>query len=158
MKTKRSSVIGRLAGITIVLALFAGTAGEVQAQKGVGAAKLLELSGRSITPKREPSNSKSMSCAKCKDVWVTKADKEMKGFGSKTLVAHDTPTIKVAKHLCGGCGSEWATVGEGKGRHLVASHTCTSCAAESLACCNTKKDSTVATKGMEKDITVAPLK
>lgn len=158
MKTERNRTMGRWAGMIIVLALFAGTASDVKAQKGAGAAKLLELNSRSVTPKTEPNDSKPMSCSKCKDVWVTQADKEMKGFGAKTLVSQGTPTIKVAKHLCGGCGSDWATVGEGKARHVVAAHKCTSCAAESLACCNTKKGSDLATKGMEKKFEIAPLK
>ncbi len=158
MKTTHNNTMVRLAGTIIVLALFVGTAGEVRAQKGVLAAKLLEFSGRSVAPKTDPNNSKPMSCSKCKDVFVTQADKEMKGFGAKTLASHGTPTIKVAKHLCGGCGRDRAAVGAGKGKEVPAIHTCTSCSAESLACCGTKKGSDVTTKGMEKKFEIAPLK
>ena len=71
MKTTRINSAVRFTGLLIALALFAGVAGaargqEIGSAKG-GATKLLQLSGRLVTPKSEPSDYKPMSCAKCKD-------------------------------------------------------------------------------------------
>lgn len=152
MKTTRIDTAARFTGLAIALALFAGVAGEVKAQdmKGAGARKLLELSGRSVSPKAEPSDYKPMSCAMCKDQFSKRVDWTARGANK--------PTIVVAQHLCDGCGVDWTTSGHGKTKVAVANHKCTSCGAESLACCNTKKGSNVATKGMEKKFEVAPLK
>jgi len=67
-------------------------------------------------------------------------------------------TARVPKHLCEGCGTDWATTGTGKAKLAVANHKCSSCGAETLACCSSKGAGAVATKGMEKKIEVAPLK
>jgi hypothetical protein len=152
MKTKRINAAARFTGLAVGLALFAGVAGEVKAEdmKGAGARKLLELNGRVVTPKAEASDYKAMSCPMCKDTVVAIADRDPRGLGAKTLMARGAPTTLVAKHLCDGCGVEWTTSGHGKTKVAVATHKCTGCGAESLACCNMKKDSTVATKGMEK--------
>ena len=74
MKTRPSNVSARLTGVTITLALFASmatavNAGEIQTGKG-GATKLIELSGRLVTPKSEPGDAKPMSCAKCRNEFV----------------------------------------------------------------------------------------
>jgi hypothetical protein len=151
MKTTRINTAARFTGLAIALAFFAGVAGEVRAQeKGDGAKKLLQLSGRSITPKPEPSDYKPMSCAMCKDALSKRVDWTARGANK--------PTIVVAQHLCDGCGVDWTTSGHGKAKVAVATHKCTSCGAESLACCSTSKSGVAATKGMEKKFEVAPVK
>lgn len=157
MKVNSITTLARFAGMTIALALFAGVT-EVKAQemgsaKG-GGIKLLELSGRQVTPKSEASASKSsdakpMSCAKCTDELSTRVDLSARGANK--------PAITVTTHLCDGCGTDWNVVGHGKAKASVASHKCTSCGADSLACCNTNSGGT-ATKGMEKKFEVAPIK
>ena len=155
--------MARLTGITAALALFAGVAsglraGEIPTGKG-GATKLLQLSGSLVTPRFEPSDYKPMSCAKCKDTTLALRDIEpTKGAGAKAQLARGIPTRLVAIHECEGCGNKWVITGHGKGKQAIASHKCTGCGAESLACCNTKKGSDVATKGMEKKFDVAPFK
>jgi hypothetical protein len=67
-------------------------------------------------------------------------------------------TKSVSRHGCEGCGTDWKVVGHGKAKVSVASHKCTCCGEASLACCNTSKAATVATKGMDKKFEVAPLK
>lgn len=160
MKTTHINTTARLAGITIALALFVGVAGEVKAGgDGKGAIRLLELSRRAQpAPAPAVSEFKQMSCPKCKDILTTQPDVTSRGLGARSLVAGGVPTQTVARHLCDGCGVDWTISGHGKAKVAVANHKCTSCGAESLACCNTTKGSTVATKGMEKKFQVAPLK
>ena len=162
MKVRRINTLARWIGRTIALALIAGVAigvkaGEIPTGKG-GATKLLQLSGSSVTPKSEPSDYQAMSCAKCKDSTVAVTDTDSKGAGARTLVQGGAPTKLVTRHLCEGCANEWVVKGHGKAKQAIASHKCTSCGEASLACCNTKKGSNVATKGMEKKFEVAPLK
>ena len=154
MKTNRINTLARLCGLTIALAMFGGAAGtmragEIPTAKG-GASRLLEITGRSVTPKFEPSDRKPMSCAMCKDEYVTRIDRTARGASK--------PTLLVANHLCGGCGNEWVESGHGKAKTSTSVHKCTSCGAESMACCSTSKSAVAATKGMEKKFEVAPMK
>ena len=154
MKTNRINKVARLCGLTIGLALLSGTstglrAGDIPTGKG-GATKLLEVSGRLVTPRSESAVRNPMSCAKCKDQFVRRVDWTARGANK--------PTITVANHLCGGCGNELVVSGHGKAKTTTAVHTCTSCGAESLACCSTSKSGVAATKGMEKKFEVAPVK
>jgi hypothetical protein len=154
MKTKRINKLARLCGLTVGLALLGGAssglkAGEIQTGKG-GATRLLELSGRQVTPKIESAARNPMPCGMCKDEYVTRTDSTARGANK--------PAITVATHLCGGCGNEWVVSGHGKAKITTAVHTCTSCGAESLACCYTSKSDVVATKGMEKKFEIAPVK
>ena len=162
MKAIRINTMARLTGITIAVALFVSVAGELKAQekgsaKG-GGIKLLQLSGSKAVLPAAPSDYKPMSCGKCKDTTVVVTDTETKGAGAKHLVFGGLPTTIASKHLCDGCGNSWVNTGHGKAKQAVASHNCTSCGEASLACCNTSKASTVATKGMERKFEVAPLK
>jgi hypothetical protein len=154
MKTNRINTLARLCGLTIGFAMLGGassvlTAGEIPTGKG-GATRLLELSGRLVTPKVELAGVGPMSCGRCKNEYVTRTDWTARGANK--------PTITVASHLCGGCGNEWVVSGHGKAKISTAAHTCTSCGAESLACCSTSKSGVAATKGMEKKFEVAPVK
>lgn len=157
MKANHINTVARFSGLFIALALFAGVAGEARAQEK-GATTLLRLSGKLVEPKAGAGDYKPMSCAKCTATVVAVTDLDSRGLGARTLMARGTPTRLVPKHLCDGCGVEWSTVGVGKAKHDVATHKCTSCGAESLACCSIKKGSETATKGMEKNFEIAPLK
>lgn len=153
MKTNRIGKTARLTGITVVLVLFAGLTSEVRAQNGAkgGGSKLMALSsGPAIPAVSAGTVTKPMACSKCKEEFSRRVDLTARGANK--------PTIFVAKHLCEGCGNEWSVVGHGKAKVSVANHKCTSCGAEIVTCCNTKKTSDVATKGMEKKFEVAPLK
>lgn len=99
----------------------------------------------------------SMACAKCKDTWVAQADTNSKGLGARTLMGQTTRFV--SQHLCVGCSTDLAAAGTGKAKHTVATHKCSSCGAENLACCSAKAaGAAVATKGMEKQVEIAPLK
>ncbi len=154
MKTNLNNTLARVTGFGLAVAFLAGTAGfltasEVPTAKG-GASRLMELTGRPVTPKSEAGNYKPMSCAKCKDEYVRRVDWTARGANK--------PTVIVANHLCDGCGNEWVVSGHGKAKTSAAVHKCTSCGAESLACCSTSKSGVTATKGMEKKFEVAPVK
>jgi len=164
MKTTRINKTARLTGITIAVAMFAGLA---QAQykptgdDGITASPRLRqmLNERNRVPATQPAPSdyKPMSCAKCKDVWVSSVDSFAKP--AKVMMSGFKPTVTTAKHLCNGCDTRITVTGLSKAtRRNVALHKCSSCGAETLACCNTKKGSEVTTKGMEKKFEVAPLK
>lgn len=164
MKTSRGNRLHRLGGCIVVMALFAGLAGELKGQdlettKGAGARRLLELNRKYPKPAPAESDYQPMSCPKCKDfTWTVKDNEPTKGAAARAQLAGGVPTKLVSSHLCKGCGTEWKSTGHGRTKVTVAIHKCTSCGSEDAACCNTKKGSTVATKGMEKDVKVAPLK
>lgn len=86
----------------------------------------------------------AMVCAKCKNVSVTRVEKE-----------RGREFLKVGtKHACAGCSSEVEVVGMGdRGpdkQHLTAvKHVCKSCGDDSAFCCATKPGADK-TKGMEK--------
>ena len=160
MKTYSINRLARLTGITVAIALLTGIAGSVQAQyraigdDGITASpktrQLLDDYKRNHTPAAAPVDIPQMACPKCKDKVAKKIDWTARGANKSTIL--------VATHLCDGCGTEWNVVGHGKAKVAVAAHKCTGCGAESLACCDTSKTSTVATKGMERKFEVAPLK
>lgn len=160
MKINRINRLARLTGMTIAIAMLTGIAGSVQAQyKATGddgitaspkARQFLDEYKRNHTTAAAPAEIPQMACPKCKDKVAKKIDWTARGANK--------PTILVTTHLCDGCGTDWNVVGHGKAKVSVAAHKCTGCGAESLACCNTSKTSTVATKGMEKKFEVAPLK
>jgi hypothetical protein len=98
----------------------------------------------------------TMACPKCKDAWVEQTDRGSRGFaGAKALTGQTTKLV--AHHLCDGCSTEWSIAGTGRGKHSVATHKCTGCGAENLVCCG-QKGGNIATKGMEQQPQVAPLK
>lgn len=158
---KTTNIIAALAG----LALFS-FAGSVQAQykptgdDGITASPRLRQQlddwHRNHSPAPTPAEIPQMACPKCKDKVTSRIDYSARGANK--------PTIRVVTHLCDGCGTDWKIVGVGKAKQSVATHKCTSCGAENLACCNTTKSSTVATKGMGKknlkdlNFEVAPVK
>jgi hypothetical protein len=152
---KTKSLIAALAG----LALFS-LAGTAQAQyKPTGddgitaspkARQFLDERKRVSAATSTAVDDKTMACPKCRDEYVKRTDTTAKGVIK--------PTIWLANHLCGGCDTTISVQGFGKAKHDVATHTCTSCGAENLACCNATKGSDVDTKGMEKKFQVAPLK
>ena len=161
MKINRINTLARLCGMTFAAALLVSTVGvltasEIPTGKG-GATKLLELSGTLVTPKSAPSDYKPMSCGKCKDEVVQVRDTDTKG-GARALLTGVPLTKLESRHGCEGCGNTWVVSGHGKAKTSTAVHTCTSCGAESLACCSTSKSGITATKGMEKKFEVAPVK
>jgi hypothetical protein len=146
MKRTNNILIAALAGITLSLIT-------VSAQSQVkGGERLLQLNGSSATATVTPSDFKPMSCSKCRDISTNVRDFTAKG--ASALVAHEMPTKTVAQHLCEGCVTTTATVGVGKHAKDVVTHKCAGCGSENMACCNTSKGASVATKGMD----AAPLK
>jgi hypothetical protein len=153
----------RLALAVVLIATVAGTASANAQYKPTGD------DGIAASPKvRQQLNERSarfapvvavqptMACPKCKDTWIKQANTDPKGSGVRALTGKTTKLV--AQHLCGGCGTDWSVAGTGKARQHVASHKCTACGAENLACCSPKGSSTVATRGMQQPIQVAPLK
>lgn len=101
------------------------------------------------------STAPSMACPKCKDAFVSVPTTSAKA--AQLLVAGGVPTQKILRHLCPGCDTTISVAGTGKDKHSVATHTCTSCGAVVASCCSTKTSET-ATKGMDKNIEIAPIK
>jgi len=151
MKTTRIRTSARFVGLAIASALFVGVIGAANAADQIkGGERQLNLLG--IKTRAVPSESSyvPMSCPKCKDEYSTRVDWSARG-------AHK-PSVLVTKHLCDGCDTTITTVGRGKQAKEVVVHKCTSCGADSLACCSTNKGSETATKGMEKKFEIVPLK
>lgn len=88
-----------------------------------GAAKLLQLNASKAAPVTAVSENKSMSCSNCKDSFTAVRDRDVKGASALTGAS----TRIVAKHLCGGCASEWVVKGNGKAAVSVPVHKCSSC-------------------------------
>lgn len=156
MKRTNNFFFAALAGLA--LSLFAGTA---QAQyKATGddgitaspkARQFLDEYKRDHSPAPAPAKIAQMPCPKCKDKVTQIVDYTARGANK--------PIKTISTHLCNGCGTDWKIYGVGRTKHFVATHKCTGCGSENLACCNTTKNSSVATKGMEKakNVEVAPL-
>ena len=94
----------------------------------------------------------SMTCPKCKDGFVSAADKDPKGLAARALMS--APSKLTARHLCDGCGVDWNVIGAGKAKQAVATHSCDGCGTGDLACCSRA----VASKGMGQKVDIAPLK
>ena len=159
MRTTNKTLVATLAGIALLS--FAGPA---QAQyrptgdDGITASPKVraQLDGRKDRLNTAPVAVVSMASPKCRDAWVNQVDPTPKG--AKVLLSQGRPTNKVARHLCGGCETTLGVVGLSKAtRHNLATHSCSSCGAVTLACCSTKGAAGVVTKGMEKRIEIAPL-
>jgi hypothetical protein len=117
--------------------------------------QFLDEHQRNHSPAPKPVEIPQMACPKCTDFTYAIPDLEPRGLGARTLMARGTPMKWVRSHDCLACGTEWKTVGHGKAKQSIATHTCTSrCGSKDLACCNTAKSSTAATKGMETKINV----
>ena len=143
MKTVKNKLIGTGMALAIALAAWLPTnlnAADVTA-KG-GATKLMQLN-QIKTPAEadalQPGDSMAMVCAKCKTVMVERVERER---GRIFMVSG-------AKHLCSGCGGQIETVGHGKQKTDVVTHTCSKCGDASAFCCATKPGSGP-TKDMEK--------
>jgi hypothetical protein len=157
MKTSRVNTLSAVAYLIALLALSTTAAFGQVPERGSAKGGAMLLMKRS--PVIEPSDYQPMTCPKCKNTTVAVRDnKPTKGAAAKAQLAQGVPTKLVSRHECEGCGNEWKSTGHGKAKVSIAVHKCTSCGSEMAACCNTKKGSQVATKGMEKDFKVAPLK
>ncbi len=115
-----------------------------------------QMAERQATVAPVVSETSSMACPKCIEAWVAQVDTNPRGMGARTLMGQTTRLV--VRHLCEGCGTQWTTAGTSKGLHAVASHKCTSCGADSLACCGSSAGSRAATQGMEKKPEIAPIK
>ena len=160
MKRTHTILIAALAGIA--LSLFASSA---QAQykptgdDGITASPKVraQLDARNARLNTASATVASMPCPKCKDEWVSARLAHFKG--AEAFLAGGPPTRKVARHLCAGCESTIKTVGLSKQTaHNVVVHQCTACGSENLACCSARSSSDVATRGMDKNFQIAPLK
>jgi hypothetical protein len=75
----------------------------------------------------------AMTCPKCADVRTTEVSRQAKGAEVLTGVTKVT-----TRHTCAGCEVKWTVVGEGKGKHSVATHKCTADVPNNLVCCAPK--------------------
>ena len=106
------------------------------------------LAERAARPETASTLGTAMACPKCQDAFVSVRDPNPKG--ATVLTGADTKLV--ARHLCEGCTTTISVTGTFKARKQVATHKCTGCGSETLACCGNGP-----TKGMEK-IEVAPVK
>src|ERR1035437_1497614 len=72
----------------------------------------------------------AMTCPKCADVRTTEVSRQAKGAEVLTGVTKVT-----TRHTCAGCEVKWTVVGEGKGKHSVATHKCTADVPNNLVYC-----------------------
>ena len=109
-----------------------------------GAEHLQHLRSPAQAQQLKKGDTVAMVCAKCKNVAVTRVERER----GREFVRPGS------KHACAGCSSEIEVVGvEGHGldkqNHGTVKHVCKSCGDDSAFCCATKRGAG-ATKGMEK--------
>lgn len=139
MKTTNKTLIAALA----VIALFAAP---VRAQykaagdDGIAASPKVRAQLNQRKARLNPATPAlaSMACPKCRHEWVTLPNRQAKP--AQFLLSRGIPTTKVARHLCVGCNTIIKTQGLSKAtRRNVAIHECSSCGAQTLACCDTIK-------------------
>jgi len=73
----------------------------------------------------------AMACPKCADVKTTEVNRQAKG--GEVLAGTNTKTV--ARHTCTACTTRLATVGEGKAKHTVATHSCGADVPNPATCC-----------------------
>lgn len=112
--------------------------------------QLLDEQRRNHSPAPASVEVAKMPCQKCQDMIAAQVDYTARGANK--------PVILVSTHQCRGCGTDWAVTGIGKAKQLVPTHKCSGCGEANLACCQTEKGSGLVTKGMERNLEVAPLK
>src|SRR3569833_3600409 len=113
------------------LALIVGT---VSAQPGNNIAaspKLREMMNSQADVASQAASAAQHSCAMCRDEYVTRVDQTAKGAIK--------PTVTVMNHLCPGCETSSAAVGQGKAARNVVSHKCIMDSTGSAGCCATGK-------------------
>ena len=98
-----------------------------------GATKLLPLRSADNLEQVEAGDSIVMSCPKCKDTYVTKVTKSMRGM---------TPDeVKIeSMHMCPTCETTIKTTGMGRNAKNKLVHTCNMCGSTDVSCCLMKKD------------------
>ena len=129
-----------MTGIAVGITLVVSTVGGIKAQDFLfksGGQKLMNPPSGVATP----SDAKAMACPKCTTEWLARPIAGTKAMEPKTQL--------VPRHLCNGCETTITTVGHGKQATDVATHKCTSCGADTAACCSTAKSDVTVTKGME---------
>ena len=126
MKTTTISKLAATAVLSAALSLLTAVPMQLNAQEK-GAIKLIKLNAPTLATPAVATHSKPMSCANCKETFVTVRDTESKGGGAKALLAGGPPTKIVARHLCDACRNEWVIQGGGKAKTSVPVHTCLAC-------------------------------
>jgi len=91
---------------------------------------------RQMLNERELANSPSvaarpaMSCPKCADVRIVKVNRPAKG--AEILMGANQVAYT---HACTACETKMTLVGEGKAKHVVATHSCSLAIASNPTCC-----------------------
>ncbi len=97
-----------------------------------GATELLKGSqlttdNTSVTPAPTTKHAMHQACPACKTTWSTTSVAQSK----RSL----TETLPVEHHQCGDCKTSLTTVGHGKDKKDVITHTCQAAAAKTASCC-----------------------
>jgi hypothetical protein len=123
----RWSVNGSLA--LAVAGLISAPAGLFAQEKGVIRHMRLLNADKPAAEAAAPAAEKAtMSCAKCKDSWVSFVERPTKGAGL-------TQTRSFLRHDCPGCKTEVVTSGHGKAATQTVAHTCTENTDAGASCC-----------------------
>ena len=75
----------------------------------------------------KPGDQVVMSCPKCKNVYLTRVEKENK--------QGQTREVAGVEHLCPGCDHKRTMVGHGRSAKEVITHVCRNCGSEDAFCC-----------------------
>ena len=115
---------------------------EAKTAKG-GASELMKLkpikTGEDLAALK-PGDRVVHACPKCKDIFVTRVEKESKPFQAREVAG--------VEHLCPGCGNKITTSGHGKSAKDVVTHVCRHCGSADAFCSVMKSDAD-ATKGKD---------
>lgn len=136
--------LGRTAAVTALLGLtLTLNAADVHLQMK-GAEHLQHLTSPKQTKALKTGDTVAMVCAKCKNIAVTRVEKER----GREFLKPGT------KHACAGCSSEITVVSMGdrsvdKQNLTTVKHVCNACGDDSAFCCATKPGEGK-TKGMQK--------
>ena len=127
MNSTFSTTFARISAMTVTLALAAVSvyaALPTGIVGGKGAATLLTKPQAAAVAPAQP----SMSCSQCQNEYTTLRDTSARGANKPTVVA--------MRHLCPACDTAIQTVGVGKAKRDVATHTCISPEMQNKGCCS----------------------
>ena len=116
----------RIPQITTAIALIGAlvaVSAAAEIPSGKGGAQLLVKSSKTTNTSKVA----TMSCASCRDVFITRKDASARGANQKE--------VNVAQHLCASCSTMLRTSGQGKNAKEIINHQCTMPRTSEGGCC-----------------------
>ena len=137
MKTNRTREIPRILTLSAVALAALTFASTVNAQSRPAGGDGIAAPPRVIQMLNErrayipAAATHAMACPKCANVRTAEVNRQAKG----AEILAGAATITVTKHTCTGCETKLNVAGQGKAKHMVATHTCAADVPNPKTCC-----------------------